>query len=34
MAALCWLYLDPDAARRNREVLQAEAAASADQLTP
>ena len=34
IAALCWLYLDPDAARLNRERLQAEAAASADQLTP
>ena len=33
IAALCWLYLDPDAARRNREQTQAEAL-SADPLTP
>lgn len=34
ISALCWLYLDPDAARKHRELIQAEAAASADQLTP
>ena len=33
VAALCWLYIDPEAARRDREVLQAQAM-SADQLTP
>jgi ACS family glucarate transporter-like MFS transporter len=33
LAALCWLYLDPDAARRHRERLQAEAL-SANPLTP
>ena len=34
ISALCWLYLDPDAARKEREVERAQAAASADQLTP
>lgn len=34
ISALCWLYLDPDAARKQRELIQAQAAASADQLTP
>jgi ACS family glucarate transporter-like MFS transporter len=33
ISALCWLYLDPEAARRQREVSQAQAL-SADQLTP
>jgi len=34
ISALCWLYLDPEAARRERELVRAQAAASADQLTP
>jgi MFS family permease len=34
ISAVCWLYLDPDAARKQRELIQAQAAASADQLTP
>jgi sugar phosphate permease len=34
ISALCWLYLDPEAARKERELVLAQAAASADQLTP
>jgi len=34
MSALCWLYLDPEAARREREQIQAEAALSVEGLTP
>ena len=34
ISALCWLYLDPEAARREREQIQAEASLSAEGLTP
>ena len=34
ISALCWLYLDPEAARREREQIQAQASLSAEGLTP
>lgn len=34
ISALCWLYLDPEEARKERELVRAQAVASADQLTP
>ena len=34
ISALCWLYLDPEAARRERERSREQAAASAEGLTP
>jgi MFS family permease len=34
ISALCWLYLDPEAAGRNREVSQVEAEVSVEHLTP
>ena len=34
ISALCWLYLDPEGARRERELIRAQAAASAETLTP
>ena len=34
VSALCWLYLDPEAARREREQIQTEASLSAEGLTP
>ena len=34
ISALCWLYLDPEAARRAREISPAQSAVAADQLTP
>jgi predicted MFS family arabinose efflux permease len=34
ISALCWFYLDPEAARKERDLIMAQASASADQLTP
>jgi MFS family permease len=34
ISALCWLYLDPEAARREREQIQTQASLSAEGLTP